>query len=315
MRRANTSGNESGRRVRIGELQGRIAHLEGMVQELKLSVANADAANCAKSEFLARMSHELRTPLHAIKSFTSLVLKKSADLLDGLGQIEEPGMRSYLAENLHLDRESWDRQAHFWLTRIQENQERQLGLINNLLDLVKLESGKTEFCFCLGDLSVTIQGSVEELETLFVDKSIQPILLVGKLSTEVVLDHERIRGVIKNLLGNALKFTPLGGSVVLSLEEGHMEGYPALVLQVRDTGPGIPEPYLNAIFQPFAQVAQEGAGSGGTGLGLAICREIVTAHGGTIAAANHPDGGAIFTVCLPRMEYATTGQESTLCTP
>ncbi|MBF0462256.1 MAG: ATP-binding protein [Magnetococcales bacterium] len=126
------------------------------------------------------------------------------------------------------------------------------------------------------------------------------------------LDHEQIRAMIKNLLGNALKFTPVGGAILLSLAEGFMGDMPAFLLQVRDTGPGIPAEELDCIFEPFVQSAGNSRQTGGSGLGLAICRAIVAAHGGTIAASNHPDGGALFTVWLPKMQDTSPSGESQL---
>ncbi len=283
-------------------LQRENAHLETMVQHLTAAIVNADMANLAKSKFLANMSHELRTPLHAIKSFTHFILKRSTALMQDLDKVTDPVLQNNLSEQLHLDRLEWEEGVHFWLTRIMENQERQLDLVNNLLDLVKLEAGKMPLNFTVDDLLKTVRGSVEELEPLLQEKAIV-LTIVGQEGAQACLDHAQLRGVVKNLLGNALKFTPVGGAITFTLEEGLMGDLPALVLRVRDTGCGIPEGDLEIIFDPFVQSRCANGGGGGSGLGLAICRAIVLAHGGTITVRNHPDGGAEFTVVLPKNAY------------
>lgn len=274
-------------------------HLRQLVQELTRSAVKAEAANLAKSDFLANMSHELRTPLHAIKSFTHLLLKKSSALMQGLAGVDDPKVRHLLSEVLHLDQEEWQKQSHFWLLRIDENQSRQLNLVNKLLDLVRLESGKQEFHFCEVDLLKIMQSSVEELDTLFSEKSVSLTIQSELKQATHQLDQAQIQTVITNLLSNALKFSDFGGTIILSLERMTNHDTPTFVLGVRDLGPGIPENDLEIIFEPFIQSTQPNERTNGSGLGLAICRSIVVAHGGTIVASNHPDGGALFTVQLP----------------
>lgn len=287
--------------------------LEGMILEMKQAVLNAEKANQAKSDFLANMSHELRTPLHAIKNFARMLLKKSSTLMQNLEKVENPEMREYLSAVLHLDPKDWESQSHLWLTRIFENQERQMGLVDDLLDLVKLESGKKEFVFQEGCLLSTMRSVVEAMDPIFKEKSITLTIQSEQEHAVICLDHEQWRSVIKNLLSNAAKFTPAKGTITLLLEEGVMERVPALILQIWDTGPGIPTEDWVAIFEPFVQSAQYNRKMVGTGLGLAICREIVHAHGGTITASNHSDGGALFTILIPKNCYTTGTKEPPSC--
>lgn len=279
-------------------------HLEEMVQErtakLNKALSDAKAANRAKSDFLANMSHELRTPLHAIKGFATMILKKSTALMQDLDGIKDPETLRYLSETLHLNHTNWEKQTHFWLTRILENQGRQLKLIDDLLDLAKLESGKRKFQFRQEDLLKSIHGCVDELDPLFKEKGIQLTIVPNNGDSEAYFDPEQLQGVIKNLLSNALKFTGRDGHITLSLNDGCVDGMPTLEIKVQDNGQGIPEQELDLIFEPFVQSSNISIHSGGSGLGLSICREVVTAHGGTITASNHPNGGAIFTVVLAK---------------
>lgn len=114
--------------------------------------------------------------------------------------------------------------------------------------------------------------------------------------TEMMLDPDRMKQVLRNLLSNAIKFSPEQGIIELGLYEED----DAILVRVCDQGIGIPEGELDAIFDKFIQSSKTKTGSGGTGLGLAICREIVTAHGGHIRAANRPEGGTMFCVALPK---------------
>lgn len=290
------------------EEKQREAVIQERIDALSQAVARAESANQAKSDFLANMSHELRTPLHAIHSFAHLILKRSNRIIKGLEDVQDPKVLHCLSETIQLDRHDWETHPHLWLTRIMENTNRQLSLVDTLLDLAKLESGNEKFDFQAYDLSQTLASSVEELESLFRDKGVHVTTLVKGEAVPTLFDHNKMRGVIKNLLCNALKFTPRGGEVTVCMEHGLRNEVKTVLLTVQDSGPGIEEHDLERIFEPFAQsVVTHGRNRyGGSGLGLSICKEVVSAHGGTISASNHPGGGAIFTVVLPHSPPTAT---------
>lgn len=268
------------------ELMRHRDHLEDMVDErtakLVAAVEQARAANQAKSEFLANMSHELRTPMHAILSFSQLGQEKA----DACGQ---PKISHYFG-------------------RVEQSASRLLGLINELLDLSKLESGHMELRPESVALPALVQEAVSHLEPLLVQRRLRLDFDAAADLGPLTADRERLLQVIHNLLSNAIKFSPDGGCIAVriwrsDLPSGRRAGdtgrVAALTLTVEDEGVGIPENELALIFEKFVQSSTTKNGAGGTGLGLAICRAIVSQHRGTIEAKNRASGGACFTVTLP----------------
>jgi two-component system sensor histidine kinase GlrK len=223
-----------------------------------------------KSDFFASMSHELRTPLTSIKEGTGL-------LLEGVGGATTEKQRKLL-------------------TILAEESNRLIGLVNSLLDLSKMEAGMMNYSFEKASLAPLIKKAVGEITPLIEAKGIQLETEVGERLPTVKMDSERILQALRNLIGNAVKFTPRAGRVKVAARSvaGKIE------VSVRDTGPGIAAENLKAIFDKFHQGNSNGAFSAnGTGLGLAIAKHIIVSHGGEIWAENHPDRGSTFTFVLP----------------
>jgi PAS domain S-box-containing protein len=235
-------------------------------------------ANRLKSEFLANMSHELRTPLNAIIGFTELmydgrVESSTAQHKDFLGHI--------LASGRHL-----------------------LRLVNDILDLSKVEAGKMEFRPERVDLVRVIDEIVAMLRTVASKKRIHVGMSVDPAVREAVLDPARFKQVLYNYLSNALKFTPDGGRVEVRAKP---ETHDTFRLEVADTGPGIKVRDLGRLFVEFQQLdAALTKKHPGTGLGLALTKRIVDAQGGSVGVRSAPGEGSVFHAILPRRSRLTS---------
>lgn len=223
-----------------------------------------------KSDFFSCMSHELRTPLTSIKEGTNL-------LLEGVGG-EASGKQRKL------------------LTIISQESDRMIGMVNSVMDLSKMEAGMMELTYTTEDIRPLIVQAVKEAGLLAEAKGIG---LHTEESTAIPvarLDRERILRVLRNLIGNAVKFTQHGGKVTIST--GSVTGN--LMVVVTDTGPGIAKEYLGSIFDKFQQVPPTDAYQGkGSGLGLALVKHIITAHGGKVWVESEPGKGSSFIFTLP----------------
>jgi len=261
------------------QLRNEIDERKQIEKELLIAKGEAEAANQFKSEFLANMSHELRTPLHSILSFSSFGIKKYAT--------SKP-------EKL-LD----------YFSRIKQSGKTLLELLNDLLDIAKLESGKTTFVFKPTDLVILVTSLINELEPLLSERSLSIRHEAHKFDGQVTLDADKIKQVLRNLLDNAIKFSPKGGiiDVAIFLLENSIK------VSVSDQGPGIPQNELEAVFDKFVQSSKTKTGAGGTGLGLAICQEIIVAHKGRIWAENRPEGGVILSFEIPVSMKTYTQEE------
>jgi len=251
------------------QLRNEIDDRKQIEQKLLIAKREAEASNRAKTEFLANMSHELRTPLHSILSFASFGTKKYANA--------KP-------EKL-LD----------YFNRIKKTGQTLLELLNDLLDLAKLESKRAIFAFEPSDLGILVRTVTNELDTLLSERNLSIRHEVSKFDGEVTLDIDKIKQVLHNLLNNAIKFSPEGGTIDVAVCRVDS----SVRVSVRDQGPGIPQDELETVFDKFMQSSKTKTGAGGTGLGLAICHEIVAAHKGRIWAENRPEGGAVFSFEIP----------------
>lgn len=237
-------------------------------QELLKAKEAAEVAVKVKSEFLANISHELRTPMHGILSFASFGLSKSAD----------------------APREK----LHGYFEKIHSSGGRLLGLLNDLLDLSKLEAGRVELKLEGEFLGPILRCVLDEFESLISERDLGA-QLESNCDVAVLADRERLLQVLRNLLGNAVKFSPPDSTIRIAARKREGD----VVVAVSDEGIGIPTDELDLIFEKFMQSKKTKTGAGGTGLGLAICREIITAHGGHIWAENNPQKGATISFSLP----------------
>lgn len=226
----------------------------------------AEQALRARTAFVANITHELRTPLQSILGFSELGRARAGDQAR-LGQMFDT---------------------------IHGAGERMLKLVCDLLDLAKAERSEVLGPRCTVDLRDLVGAALRELEPMAQGKSVQLQWAAPAQPLPVDADPERLLQVLRNVLANALRFAPADSSVELDVqcEAG------AVRLCVADRGPGIPEPELERIFEPFVQSSRTRDGAGGTGLGLAIARQIMAAHEGSIHARNRVGGGAVFEIRL-----------------
>ncbi len=245
-------------------------------RELEEAKTMAEAASHAKSDFLANMSHELRTPLNSVIGF-------SQALGEGLAGPVNDAQKDYLND-------------------IVESGRHLLGIINEILDLAKIEAGK----IVLDRSTFAVAELVDKSLVLFKEKALSNgIRLESAVDPDVGVveaDYARLKQVLINLVGNAFKFTPRGGTIRVDAQrsEGMAPGCGFIEIAVRDTGPGIKEEDLPRLFHPFEQLEPALTKKHeGTGLGLALSKRIVELHGGTIRAESSWGEGSTFLFTVP----------------
>ncbi|MSR62042.1 MAG: response regulator [Planctomycetes bacterium] len=237
--------------------------------ELELAVEREKVANRYKSEFLASMSHELRTPMNAIRGYAEL--------------LSRPHPERALQE--------------LWIQNLRRSTEYLLGLVHDVLDLSKIEAGHMQLAREPAALA-DVLGSVEDLLAASArEKCLEfTVALEGEVPESFETDPVRLKQILVNLVGNAIKFTNSGSVAVRARQKGSATEGHTLELRVSDTGIGIPEPALDKLFRPFSQVNQR---SGGTGLGLQISRSLARLLGGDVAVQSVVGKGSVFTLELP----------------
>lgn len=237
----------------------------------------AEAANKAKSEFLSNISHELRNPMHQILSYSKY----------GINKFDSAG----------------EEKLYHYFNQIRQSADRLMYLLNDLLDLSKMEAGRMEYHFEDNDLREILAEVTAEFKTSLKEKQLRLIVDSPDTPQLVNCDALRMGQVVRNLLSNAIKYSHKNGHIrIACIQNQHpdiFDGSDHLQVSVTDQGVGIPEDELELVFDKFTQSSKTQTGAGGTGLGLAICKEIILTHNGTIWAEQNPQGGSIFKFLLP----------------
>lgn len=271
-RLASISRGDFGRHLEVAnrdELGTLTAHLNLMNDELGRLYAEVEAANRNKSEFLANMSHELRTPLNAIIGFSEVLLQR---MFGDLNERQEEYLRDVLVSGQHL-----------------------LSLINDVLDLSKVEAGHMELVLAPVDVSALVAGATVMIRERASAHGISLVQRVDPNVGDVTADERKVRQVLFNLLSNAIKFTPQGGRI----EVGALRQEREVHISVKDSGVGIAAEDQSRIFEKFEQTTTGRRQEASTGLGLTLAKSFIELHGGRIWVDSAPGLGSTFTFTLP----------------
>ncbi len=281
-------GENVERQMALGALHEATAGLIAAKEDAEQARASAELANQAKSEFLSRMSHELRTPLNAILGYGQVL-----EMRDYVPAIQEE-VAAILKAGRHL-----------------------LELINEVLDIARIEAGHLALSLEPVSLGATVLTALDLVRPLAANRQIQLVHedALRHAAHHVFADQQRLRQVVINLLSNAIKYNREGGQVVLSTtivpgaavkygDSGAMESSGMIRLAVRDTGPGIAPHQSPKLFMPFERLGAERTRIEGTGIGLSLCKRLVEAMHGAIGVESVPGEGSTFWVELPLLRAA-----------
>ena len=253
------------------KVQERTTELQTVNRELETANERLKELDRLKSQFLSHCSHELRTPLTSIKGFAENMLRGT------LGTLSERQL--------------------LYLNRINANADRLTRMIADLLDLSRIESGTVRMVWTQVALPELVHEIIEQLQFMAQKKEQHLTVICHNDQLTMVGDQDRLQQIVTNLAHNALKFTPEEGTVSLGV---FSESPSSIVLEVSDTGPGIPAESLSNLFDPFFQAHNDHeVGVKGLGLGLAIVKNLVSLHGGTIEVKSTLGEGTTFRVTLP----------------
>ena len=266
----------------VTELDQKEAELEHTIKDLEKAKNTANEANAAKSQFLANMSHELRTPLNAVIGLTEMLKEDSED--DGNTEYLEP------------------------LDRIHNASKHLLSLINDVLDLSKIEAGKIEIYLEAFNFSDLIQDIINTSETLAAKNNNRLTVNFEDEVKVIKSDQTRIKQIIYNLVSNACKFTE-NGAVTLNIRlAATITNQPLIEIEVEDTGIGMNEEQLQRLFKSFSQADSSTTRKyGGTGLGLTISRLLARMLGGDVTVRSELNKGTVFTATFQPAEIIESG--------
>jgi len=276
--KANTVSDNKGEIIGIIGIYTDITKKKMMEENLMKARAQERAAvvsNKAKSEFLANMSHEIRTPMHGILSFAKY------------------GLEDIRSDNFSKEEVIRD------FKEIKDAGELLMSLLNDLLDLSKLDAGKMKFTLEECDLYDSILATRDEFIHLLKDNNNRLVINNQSKHSFVVHDKIKIRQVIRNILSNAIKFSNSDTTIGINISNFEQQHIENIKVEIFNSGVGIPKNELNYVFEKFSQSSKTNSGSGGTGLGLAICKKIISNHAGEIWAESEDDGLTKFIFTIP----------------